>query len=276
MRGEQVDTLHLPLTGTSADSIIRPVSLFEKKVSVREEFLFDTITPATGYTDLWKDIPLKGQQDVDFMSGVLLYTIIFLGLLAFIRLRGKGMFSSLFSFFFKQKNQEKIYTEGLRPNYFFLFLTFCLSASVLSIFFVYVIRRDVIFDDTVLVFTLFAGYHLFLIGFIRLLGWTFNARHCAKEMVTNLWVYNTVIGLMISPFVIALFYVRPTSVQPLIYFIFTIFSIYLIFRFIRLIKILFEYRVSILYMILYLCALEILPFLVLYKMLEEIIEASVN
>lgn len=276
MRGEQVDTLHLPLTGTSADSIIRPVSLFEKKVSVREEFLFDTITPATGYTDSWKDVPLKGQQDVDFMSGVLLYTIIFLGLLAFIRLRGKGMFSSLFSFFFKQKNQEKIYTEGLRPNYFFLFLTFCLSASVLSIFFVYVIRRDVIFDDTVLVFTLFAGYHLFLIGFIRLLGWTFNARHCAKEMVTNLWVYNTVIGLMISPFVIALFYVRPTSVQPLIYFIFTIFSIYLIFRFIRLIKILFEYRVSILYMILYLCALEILPFLVLYKMLEEIIEASVN
>lgn len=276
MRGEQVDTLHLPLTGTSADSIIRPVSLFEKKVSVREEFLFDTITPATGYTDSWKDVPLKGQQDVDFMSGMLLYTIIFLGLLAFIRLRGKGMFSSLFSFFFKQKNQEKIYTEGLRPNYFFLFLTFCLSASVLSIFFVYVIRRDVIFDDTVLVFTLFAGYHLFLIGFIRLLGWTFNARHCAKEMVTNLWVYNTVIGLMISPFVIALFYVRPTSVQPLIYFIFTIFSIYLIFRFIRLIKILFEYRVSILYMILYLCALEILPFLVLYKMLEEIIEASVN
>lgn len=276
MRGEQVDTLHLPLTGTSADSVIRPVSLFEKKVSVREEFLFDTIASSTAPIGSWKDVPLKGQQDVDFMSGVLLYTIIFLGLLAFIRLRGKGLFSGLFGFFFKQKNQEKVYTEGLRPNYFFLFITFCLSASVLSIFLVYLINGDFIFDDSVLVFAFLAGYHLLLIGFIRLLGWTFNARFCAKEMVTNLWVYNTVIGLMISPFVIALFYVRPTSVQPLIYLIFTIFSIYLIFRFIRLIKILFEYRVSILYMILYLCALEILPFLVIYKILEEIIEASVN
>ena len=44
--------------------------------------------------------------------------------------------------------------------------------------------------------------------------------------------------------------------------------IILVFRFIRLIKILYGYRVSILYMILYLCGLEILPILVLYKLLD--------
>ena len=44
-------------------------------------------------------------------------------------------------------------------------------------------------------------------------------------------------------------------------------AIILIFRFIRLIKILYGYRVSILYMILYLCGLEILPILVVYKLL---------
>lgn len=119
MRGEQVDTLHLPLTGASADSVIRPVSLFEKKVSVREEFLFDTIAPSTAPIGSWKDVPLKGQQDVDFMSGVLLYTIIFLGLLAFIRLRGKGLLSGLFGFFFKQKTRRKYTRKDFVPIIFF-------------------------------------------------------------------------------------------------------------------------------------------------------------
>ena len=53
----------------------------------------------------------------------------------------------------------------------------------------------------------------------------------------------------------------------LVYVIFSIGAIILIFRFIRLIKILYGYRVSILYMILYLCGLEILPILVVYKLL---------
>ncbi|MFR4038793.1 MAG: DUF4271 domain-containing protein [Butyricimonas faecalis] len=108
---------------------------------------------------------------------------------------------------------------------------------------------------------------LFSFGTCATFGWTFNGRHCASEIILNLCTSANVVGLSISPFVLALFYVQAVAVDMLLYVILGIGIIILIFRFIRLIKILYGYRVSILYMILYLCGFEILPILVLYKLL---------
>ena len=206
------------------------------------------------------------------MSEILVYSILFFGLLLFVRLSGK----SLFGYFFTRKNQKKIYSEGHHPSYVLSILTFIFSASSISMFVVYWMSGTFMLETFFIVLGLLFAYHLLILGWVSLAGWTFNALPCAKEVRGYLWGYNTVLGLLLAPFVIALFYVQSESKQTLIYIIFVIFFIYLIFRFIRLIKILFDFRVSILYMILYLCALEILPFLVLCKIFGRIIQASVN
>lgn len=73
---------------------------------------------------------------------------------------------------------------------------------------------------------------------------------------------------LISPFVIAIFFVKSFAVIPLLKIVIFGAILLMIVKIIRWIEILITHRVSILYMILYLCALEIMPLLVLYKMVE--------
>lgn len=44
-------------------------------------------------------------------------------------------------------------------------------------------------------------------GVVRIFGWTFNNRHCASDVILNLRVSGIVLGLSISPLVLALFFV---------------------------------------------------------------------
>ena len=111
-------------------------------------------------------------------------------------------------------------------------------------------------------------YHFLLLLIVRLFGWTFNAKNMADEVIVNLWTYNILSGLLISPFVIAIFFVKSFAVIPLLKIVIFGAILLMIVKIIRWIEILITHRVSILYMILYLCALEIMPLLVLYKMVE--------
>ena len=67
---------------------------------------------------------------------------------------------------------------------------------------------------------------------------------------------------------LAIFFVKSFAVIPLLKIVIFGAILLMIVKIIRWIEILITHRVSILYMILYLCALEIMPLLVLYKMVE--------
>ena len=96
---------------------------------------------------------------------------------------------------------------------------------------------------------------IYIISFHRLISLSFST-------------YNILSGLLISPFVIAIFFVKSFAVIPLLKIVIFGAILLMIVKIIRWIEILITHRVSILYMILYLCALEIMPLLVLYKMVE--------
>ena len=99
------------------------------------------------------------------------------------------------------------------------------------------------------------------------LGWVFNAPRCASEACLANCAGNAVTALLLSPLMLSLFFVRESSV-PLLFSVILIFLfLCLILKWIRLCGILFEFKVSVFYMILYLCTLEITPLLVAYKLL---------
>lgn len=216
----------------------------------------------------WEGTSLEENHlNIDFVSDALIYMLIFLALLAWVRLRGNGILSSLYLFFFKRKRGDQMFVDMIRPGYFFFFILHCMSFSILAVLFSYLFHEDIAFPESALFFVLLWGYHLLFIGLIKLFGWTYDATSCSSEIVANFLVYNAILGLSLSPLMMALFFIRQAMLMYIIYMMIGVLFICLIFKFIRLIKILFEYRVSIFYMILYLCALEILPFLLLYKFL---------
>jgi hypothetical protein len=71
----------------------------------------------------------------------------------------------------------------------------------------------------------------------------------ADEFIVNLWTYNILSGLLISPFVIAIFFVKSFAVIPLLKIVIFGAILLMIVKIIRWIEILITHRVSILYMI---------------------------
>lgn len=244
------------------DSIWFPASLVEE-VSRMPLPPLDTISD---YVGLVEGTPLKG-WDIHFTSGILIYMVVFLVLVAWLRLQGRGFLSSVYFYFFSRKKDAAVLSEGTRQNYAFIFLSICLSFSSLAMGIAFFTSQPFVFSNALFYFLIIFGYHIVYMGVVRIFGWTFNNRHCASDVILNLRVSGIVLGLSISPLVLALFFVTASAIGMLFHVILALLVILLIFRFIRLIKILYGYKVSILYMILYLCGLEIVPILVLYKLL---------
>lgn len=197
-----------------------------------------------------------------------LFTISFLIVFAFIRLRGKDLFSNLWNILVKRKKVEIVLNEGISSNLIFYVLSLCLSFSILAIFITSLSSHRVISIWTLYIFAGLLSYHFFLLMLIRLLGWTFNAKNMADEIIINLWTYNILAGLIISPFVISTFFVKSFAILLLVKIVIFSLIIFFFIKIIRWFEIFFSQRVSILYMILYLCTLEFMPLLVLYKVVS--------
>lgn len=263
MLNEQMDMI---TSGMSVqDSIVSSFSLPERMFPWQPLLSFET---QTDQVELVEGIPLAGEKaNLEFISSILVYTIIYLIFIALLRLRGRGFLFMVYTYFFNRKRGAGLLSEGGVSNYFFVFLSICLSFSTFSMLFAFLSAPPFLFSKALLYFLIVFACYFFEVILIRFLGWTFNNRHCASEIVLNLRTSAIVLGLSISPFVLSLFYVQTSVINTLLYTILGISIILLIFRIVRFMKILCGYRVSILYMFLYLCGLEILPVLVLCKLL---------
>ena len=197
--------------------------------------------------------------------GEFLYTICFLIIFTFIRLKGKDFFYYISQLIFKRKKIELILNEGFISNitYYLFMLTasFSILAGCLSIY----TQDHFITIHTLYYFIALLIYHFILMIIVQLLGWNFDSRNTAQEIIINLWIYHISFGLSISPFILASFYMPHFAHALLFKIVILSLGLLLIIKFIRWIEILYAHKVSIFYMILYLCALEIIPLLFLYK-----------
>lgn len=201
------------------------------------------------------------------LIGSVTYTVVFLMIFAFVRLRGKGMITSLLHVFINSKKTEIILNDGITQNLACYILSLVLSFSAISISAIYIFTNTFNPLHSLYIFTLLMLYHFAMLTFIRFLGWVFNNRSLSNEAIVNLWTYNILAGLFVAPFIIATFFVKSFSILLIVKIITLCFVLFLFVKIVRWFKILFTYRVSILYIILYLCTLEVMPLLVLYKLL---------
>ena len=103
---------------------------------------------------------------------------------------------------------------------------------------------------------------------IKTVGFVFSSDLIASEYISNIWLYNKLLGISLFPVIITLPYINPAMKIPLAYLGVAVILIFFIFRIIRSLQIVFKIKLSIIYWILYLCTLEILPILVLSKIVN--------
>ena len=114
---------------------------------------------------------------------------------------------------------------------------------------------------------LIVGYFLAKRIVYYLLGILTESKPEVLEYMFNIIVFNRAMGVFLLPLTAIIAFVPLTIAEPLLYFGLLIVVIFYLLELARGIKIFLKKQFSILYLILYLCTLEILPLLLIYSIL---------
>jgi len=185
---------------------------------------------------------------------------------------------------FFNKNYRTIIKSGYNYNYSvklfkeansgskrvssFLNLIFVLNLSIFIYLFTGYLSVNLPLTDFKLIGTLiFSITIIYSIKYlvVKTVGFVFSSDTIAAEYISNIWLYNKLLGISLFPIIITLPYINPSMKMPLAYIGITVVFIFFIFRIIRSFQIVFKIKLSIIYWILYLCTLEILPVFVLSR-----------
>lgn len=224
------------------------------------------------------EIPESGGFVFGYDDFILLIFLGMFALLAYIRISGRNYFNRLFMSvvnysyaisFFREKNLSFV----LYNNFMMFILYVCLGMQLIEIFRFFNIPLPPY--DPKLLLLLFSVAVACLIFLNRLLihftGFLFGASKQASEFVFYLFSLLKVSALAYLVLCVLLSFIHRNSEAVFIYLSLIIaFFIYFI-KLIRIFIIFFRNRFSLYYLILYLCALEIIPVLLFIRVLRQFI-----
>jgi len=209
---------------------------------------------------------------------IFLAVFILLGGLAWIRLGYSSIlqtfFESLSSYqvaarVFKDSNLLQKQLENILSGYYFL------SISLLIYYFEirfnlspYGLSGLVLFGLN-LAFLLLLALFRFLL--LRVSGLLFDQQPLFREYFFNIQIYNKLLGIVMPPFILISFYTTGILNQLAFYLLIALLLGFLVLRLLRGLVFSFKKGFLKLYMILYLCALEMAPLVLLYRYLEGIL-----
>jgi hypothetical protein len=109
---------------------------------------------------------------------------------------------------------------------------------------------------------------------LRITGWIFNVRHATDTYIFVVFMVNKVIGIFLLPMLVLLAFTQPPLYTIAMNLSFTMLIVFLGYRFIISYRpIRNEIKVNRFHFFLYLCAFEIAPLLLIYKVLLIIVRS---
>ncbi len=206
---------------------------------------------------------------------LLFYFLLFLLLVfAFFRMAFPKYFSDLFRLFFRTTLKQRQIREQLMqtPLPSLLLNGFFVVAGGLYIDFMLLHFRLIEKPDFWLFFLyctggLSATYFVKFIG-LKILGWIFNLQEAADSYIFIVFIINKVIGVFLLPFLIMLAFMQGNGYLAALLVSWTGVGILLLYRFILTYSaVRNQVKFNPFHFFLYLCAFEIAPLLLIYKLL---------
>lgn len=221
-----------------------------------------------------KDNTTRISHNQDWIFGLIMICLI---ILAFARQLYQKYIVQIFrSVVFKQDAETLFNNKNalLVRVYMILNLIFLFSGGLFAFlaFRYYGLRAFPVNDIT--------NYFIFcgILGVVNLLfnilckffGAVFQSEKEYKEYVHNTYMFNKNLGLCLLPLNACIVFTNPQYSNYLIITGFCLCGIFYILRTVRGIKIILKKEFSILYLIFYLCTLEIVPLLIFYKVIKSL------
>lgn len=214
---------------------------------------------------------IPGKIQFDWITIVLIASFLLLG---WIRLFNKKYLSALIKSSLSYQESNTLYREKnalMERASFMLNLLFLSNVSVFVIQLKHFFRIELDNIEDFMLYFIVVG-SLILLYILRAISSTFIGFVFLKQKLfseyfhnVNLFTKNT--GLFLLPLVIILQFLSYEYLAFIIYLGITISTILYLLQLVRSFQIINRKNVSIFYMILYLCAFEFAPFLIIYKVL---------
>ncbi len=110
---------------------------------------------------------------------------------------------------------------------------------------------------------------------IRMIGWIFNISRTAETYLFVVFMTNKIIGIFLLPFLVLISFSGPVISEVAVTLSIIMTGVFYVYRFLGSYSILHkEIKISGLHFILYLCAFEIAPLLLIYKVLVTYLEKA--
>jgi hypothetical protein len=257
--------------------IFNIISLYDKDYYVRELGPSRPVFIETQETTL-KDSPInlrtKGLNNelnaADWAIYPLLTLVLFIGFLkAFFSEELSSLFRSTTFFFLAKKLTRE---NSILWNRMFMMLDFVFFISV-PIFVALMLNHSDLGESldyslvSILALTFFGllGFRVLRYFFLKTLGFITQQTTEFSYIYFNQLLYPRAIGVIIVPMLILFAYTNNLFQEIMYYALITTIFIYLILRVFRTFQVFLFKGFSIFYLILYLCALEIIPVLIVFK-----------
>lgn len=158
--------------------------------------------------------------------------------------------------------------SGINPASIGMFVIFICSAVLLGLNLMHLygvgLNRSMIqeFGAIALVlFTIYIGKTFIILS----LGFIFDQQQRAWEYVSEIYVFAHFLGMVLLPAALLVTYAHELSSRTVLLVVFSAIGLLFVFRTIKMFILMTNKGLSMMYLFLYICALEILPFAVIVK-----------
>ena len=122
-----------------------------------------------------------------------------------------------------------------------------------------------------IIFTILAVYSVSRLAVLRITGFIFDIQPLFSSFIHHMSIFNKGLGIILFPLSLALLFIPASMVKFVLMTGIAVFIIIMGLKLVRSLKIIMWKDVSLFYLILYLCTLEILPLLLGYKLMKSVI-----
>lgn len=200
------------------------------------------------------------------VSGLLLF-------LAFVKLVFARYFTNVFRLFFQPTFRQKQTREQLQQNnlpslllnLFFIFSTSAYASFLLEYYHFAIGNFWLIFLYSVAALTII---YLSKYIFLSFAGWVFNVKEATDAYIFAVYLINKILGVLLIPFTLIIAFSQPTVINISITLSILLILLLFIYRYlVSYAPVRREVKVSPLHFLLYVCAFEVTPLLLIYKTL---------
>jgi hypothetical protein len=222
------------------------------------------------------DLHRRADKDELFylMAGVLFC-------LAFIKAGFPKYFRNLFMLFFQTSLRQKQTRDQLLQDNLASLLINLLFFTSAGLYVTLLIRYKNWTPTTFWILALSSAGALVLVYvgkylFLLFAGWVFNAREAAGSYIFIVFMVNKVMGVLLVPFLLVLAFGGLKVVNLAVMLSLVLVGLLFTYRyFVSFSAVRSKLKVSVLHFLLYLCAVEILPLLLMYKLLVNYFDGSI-